>query len=231
MAHKKGQGSTKNGRDSNAQFRGVKLYERTLVPLMFLMFALGAIVIVAGFAFDANDFSAAVLARDGRVITEVAPPPFRWGTFLAASAILFSSFIGFDSIAQAGGEAKRPGRSIPLAIGIAVVTVGTFYMLFTAAMYHVVPWSYIAEEAMTRDLTAPGLLGYLLSPGWTVAIVFGAAVAPVVSCPAALPSARATKTFWQARQVTLAPFTLSLTVYCRPHCGHCTVIAMVTSPI
>jgi large subunit ribosomal protein L27 len=26
MAHKKGQGSTKNGRDSNAQYRGVKLY-------------------------------------------------------------------------------------------------------------------------------------------------------------------------------------------------------------
>jgi large subunit ribosomal protein L27 len=26
MAHKKGQGSIKNGRDSNPQFRGVKLY-------------------------------------------------------------------------------------------------------------------------------------------------------------------------------------------------------------
>lgn len=26
MAHKKGQGSTQNGRDSNAQFRGIKLY-------------------------------------------------------------------------------------------------------------------------------------------------------------------------------------------------------------
>jgi large subunit ribosomal protein L27 len=26
MAHKKGQGSTKNGRDSNPQFRGVKLF-------------------------------------------------------------------------------------------------------------------------------------------------------------------------------------------------------------
>lgn len=26
MAHKKGQGSTRNGRDSNAQFRGVKVY-------------------------------------------------------------------------------------------------------------------------------------------------------------------------------------------------------------
>jgi len=26
VAHKKGQGSTKNGRDSNPQFRGIKLY-------------------------------------------------------------------------------------------------------------------------------------------------------------------------------------------------------------
>ena len=26
MAHKKGQGSTRNGRDSNPQYRGVKLY-------------------------------------------------------------------------------------------------------------------------------------------------------------------------------------------------------------
>jgi len=26
MAHKKGQGSTKNGRDSKAQFRGIKIY-------------------------------------------------------------------------------------------------------------------------------------------------------------------------------------------------------------
>jgi large subunit ribosomal protein L27 len=26
MAHKKGQGSSKNGRDSNAQFRGIKLF-------------------------------------------------------------------------------------------------------------------------------------------------------------------------------------------------------------
>lgn len=31
MAHKKGQGSTKNGRDSNAQYRGVKAYGGQLV--------------------------------------------------------------------------------------------------------------------------------------------------------------------------------------------------------
>jgi amino acid transporter len=166
--------------------RGVQLYERTLVPLMFLMFVLGAIVIVTGFAFDQNDFAAAVLEREGRAITTAATAPFQFDAFLAAAALLFSSFIGFDSIAQAGGEARNPGRSLPLAIGIAVVTVGTFYILFTAAVYHAVPWTYIAEQALTKDLTAPGLLGYLLPPGWTVAIVAGAAVSLTNDLPAML---------------------------------------------
>lgn len=31
MAHKKGQGSTRNGRDSNPQFRGVKRYDGQIV--------------------------------------------------------------------------------------------------------------------------------------------------------------------------------------------------------
>ena len=48
--------------------RGVALYERTLVPLMFLMFFLGAVVIVAGFSFDHSDFAAALLEREGRVL-------------------------------------------------------------------------------------------------------------------------------------------------------------------
>jgi amino acid transporter len=166
--------------------RGLHLYERTLVPLMFLMFALGAVVIVAGFSFDHTDFAAAVLEREGQAIPAAETSPFRWEIFLAASAVLFSSFIGFDSIAQAGGEARNPNRSLPLAIGIAVGTVGTFYVLFTGAMYHAVPWQYIAEKAMTQDLTAPGLLGYLLPTGWTVAIVAGAAVALINDLPAML---------------------------------------------
>lgn len=166
--------------------RGLGLYERILVPLMFLMFILGGVVVVAGFLFDHADFAAALLAREGAALSPAPPAPFSPGTFLAASAVLFSSFIGFDSIAQAGGEARNPARTLPLAIGIAVVTVGSFYFLFTAAVYHAVPWSFIAERAQTQDLTAPGLLGYLLSPGWTVLIVAGAAVALANDLPAML---------------------------------------------
>lgn len=165
--------------------RGVKSVERILVPLMFLMFVLGGVVIVTGFLFDQADFAASLAAREGATVP-VVEAEFSWGRFLAASAILFSSFIGFDSIAQAGGEAKDPGRTLPMAIGLAVVTVGTFYMLFTAAVYNTVPWSFVAERAQTQDLTAPGLLGYVLEPQWTVLIVAGAAIALINDLPAML---------------------------------------------
>ncbi len=166
--------------------RGLGAYQLTLVPMMFIMFLLGSVVIVAGFLFDHGDFSAALMAAEGRTVPPEPDAPFRIGPFLAASALLFSSFIGFDAIAQAGGEARRPARNLPLATGLAVVTVGTFYLLFAAAIYHAVPWSFVAEEAQLRDLTAPGLLGYLLPAGWTVAIVAGAAIALINDLPAML---------------------------------------------
>jgi len=169
--------------------RGIALYERLVVPLMFLTFALGGIVIVAGFMFDHADFAAALAARDGGPIpAAVAPASVSAGTMLTASAVLFASFIGFDSIAQAGGEAKNPGRNLPLAIAFAVGSVAIFYMLFTAAVYHAVPWQYIAAEAQVRDLTAPGLLGYLLPPFWTVLIVSAAAIALIKDLPPMLLS-------------------------------------------
>jgi len=166
--------------------RGLKSYERTVVPMMFLMFAAGLVVIVAGFSFSQEDFRGAVLARTGVPIAPGGEAPFDLSRFLAAASILFSSFIGFDSIAQAGGEAKNPGRNLPLAIGLSVVIVGAFYMTFTAAVYHAAPWTYVAEQALTRDVTAPGLLGVLLPAGWTVIIVSGAAVALTNDLPAML---------------------------------------------
>ncbi|HUE88317.1 MAG TPA: amino acid permease [Vicinamibacterales bacterium] len=168
--------------------RGVALYERLVVPLMFLTFLLGGIVIVAGFMFDHGDFAAALAARGDGGIPDTVAPPVRVGTMLTASAVLFASFIGFDSIAQAGGEAKNPGRNLPLAIAFAVGSVAVFYMLFTAAVYHAVPWQYIAAEAQVRDLTAPGLLGYLLPPFWTVLIVSAAAIALIKDLPPMLLS-------------------------------------------
>ncbi|HVS64959.1 MAG TPA: APC family permease [Thermoanaerobaculia bacterium] len=166
--------------------RGLRAYSLTLVPMMFLMFALGAVVIVSGWIYDRGDFVAAVAASEGIQIVERAAPPLALGKLMAAAAILFSSFVGFDSIAQAGGEARNPGRTLPLAFAIAVGTVGAFYFLFTASVYRVVPWSFIAERAQQQDLTAAGLLAYVLPAGWTIPIVAGAAVALINDLPAML---------------------------------------------
>jgi amino acid transporter len=165
---------------------GAKFYERTLIPMMFVMFALGGIVVVAGFSYDHTDFAAALMEAENRSVPADTDSSFSLPTFLAAAALLFASFIGFDAIAQAGGEAKNPGRNLPLAIGIAILTVGAYYFLFTAAVYHAVPWTFVAEESMTKDVTAPGLLVYLLPGPWAGAIVLGAAIALINDLPAML---------------------------------------------
>lgn len=109
-----------------------------------------------------------------------------WSVVPPAAAILFSSFIGFDAIAQAGGEAKNPARSLPLATGLAIVIVGAFYFLFTAAVYRAVPWQYVASASRVRDVTAPGLLAPLTSPTVAVIMVAGAAISLINDLPGML---------------------------------------------
>lgn len=195
---------------------GVKAYERLIVPLMFLTFALGAVVIVSGFAFDHADFSAALTAR-GSSVPEAARPPLTAAVLAPASALLFASFIGFDSIAQAGGEARRPARDLPLAIAIAVGSVGLFYLLFTAAVYHAVPWQYVAAESRVRDLTAPGLLGVLLHPVWTVIIVSSAAVALIKDLPPMLLAVSRLMFAWAQDGIFPAAVSAVHPTYRTPH--------------
>ncbi len=166
---------------------GAKFYERTLIPLMILMFVLGGIVIVAGLSFNHSDFLAALSGNDVTTL-DLSAAIFHWPTFLSAAALLFSSFIGFDSIAQAGGEAKNPTKNLPRAIGLAILSVGLFYICFTYAVYHAVPWQFVAQEAMQKDITAAGILSYLLPSGLGVLILLGAAIALLNDLPAMILS-------------------------------------------
>ena len=197
--------------------KGLVFYERTLIPLMMVMFGLGLIVVLAGFSYSHSDFEAALLAKEGKTISTNQIATFNWNTFLAAAAILFSSFIGFDSIAQAGGEAKNPSKLLPRAIAIAILTVGSFYFLFTAAVYHAVPWQFIAAEAMEKDLTAPGLFSYLLSPAWGVAIIAGAAIALINDLPAMLLSVSRLLFAWAEDGIFPKRFAQVHTISQTPH--------------
>lgn len=168
--------------------KGSKSYALALLPMMFLMFALGSIVIFSGLVFDQGDFLSALNAQENTPFVPTLRADFDWRIFLSAAALLFSSFIGFDSIAQAGGEARNASKNLPRAILLAIFLVGAFYFLFASAVYHVVPWSYIAEKAQTEDISAPGLLSIVLPSALGLAILGGATIALINDLPAMLLS-------------------------------------------
>jgi amino acid transporter len=160
--------------------RGANAYSKTLLPLMWLMFASGLIVMIAAFLFKPLPITA------GGAMS--AAIPFDVSTFLSAVSVMFASFIGFDSIAQAGGEAMQPKTNLPRAIAFSVGGVLIFYISFTVAVYHLVPWQVVAAEAQHKDITAPGLLAAVLPFGWTLAILAGATIALLNDLPGMLLS-------------------------------------------
>ena len=167
---------------------GGKLYKNTLIPMLIIMFSLGSIVIISGLIYNQNDFIDAVYRIESRVVEPVLDKSFDWKIFLTASTLMFSSFIGFDAIAQTGNEAKNPTKNIPKAILLAIFIVSLYYILFTISVYNIIPWNFVADEALTKDITAPGLLSYVLPPFWGILIIIGAAIALINDLPAMILS-------------------------------------------
>ena len=167
---------------------GGKVYKNTLIPMLVIMFILGSIVLITGLVYDQNDFINSVLNSENRVIKPITDIKFDLKIFLTAATLMFSSFIGFDAIAQTGNEAKNPTKNIPRAILLAIFIVASFYILFTISVYNIVPWSFVADESITKDITAPGLLSYVLPPFWGILIIIGAAIALINDLPAMILS-------------------------------------------
>ncbi|KAF2898149.1 hypothetical protein ILUMI_08019 [Ignelater luminosus] len=94
--------------------------------------------------------------------------PFGFGGVIAGAATCFYAFVGFDSIATSGEEAKNPSFSIPVAtvLSMAIVTVG--YILVCTALTLVVPYYQVNPNAALPE--AFGGIGvhwvkYLISLG------------------------------------------------------------------
>jgi APA family basic amino acid/polyamine antiporter len=85
------------------------------------------------------------------------------GTVLAATAIVFFAYEGFEEIATLAEETRNPTRNIPRAIVIAIVVTSVLYITVSAVAVSVVPWEQLAVsdapladvvEAATHDRLA-----------------------------------------------------------------------------
>ncbi len=178
---------------------GVRTYGWTVIILMTLMLLGGLSVIVVGFANGHEDFAAAMALNPGTAMTETMQrvglsgksvaeigaaarvEPFGLMKLLKAAAFLFFAYIGFASISQAGGETRNARRSLPWGFIIATSVICSYYLLFSSAVYHAIPWRFTAgfAAAAPDDVSVPLLIGVLMPPGLAsfVALMAGLALA------------------------------------------------------
>lgn len=114
-----------------------------IVLVVIKLSALAAFVLLALPAFDAGRLTPFAPYGFGSV-------PDAEGTtrgVMAAAAIVFFAFYGFDAVATSAEEAKRPGRDLTIGIigSMAVCTI--IYMLVAISAVGAVHWELVARSA------------------------------------------------------------------------------------
>lgn len=85
---------------------------------------------------------------------------------MAAAAIIFFAFYGFDAIATAAEEAKNPGRDLSIGIVGSMVLCVIIYMVVAAAAIGAIPFKQFADSPeplalILRQLNQPTAAAYL----------------------------------------------------------------------
>ena len=107
--------------------------------------------------------------------------PNGWGGTLAAAAVVFFAYIGFDAVSTVAEECKNPGRDLPIGIIASLVICTIFYVVVAAVFTGLIPYHELVTklsneqaEPLTMALTSVSPKGVT----WPSTIVaFGSVVA------------------------------------------------------
>lgn len=77
--------------------------------------------------------------------------PYGVSGTLAASAVVFYSYIGFDAVCTAAEEVKRPQVDLPLGIGLSLSLCAGLYMAVAAVLVGLVPYYEINADTPMSD--------------------------------------------------------------------------------
>jgi basic amino acid/polyamine antiporter, APA family len=101
------------------------------------------------------------------------PPPgekfgeFGWSGVLVAASAVFFAYVGFEAVSTAAGEAKNPGRDLPIGILGSLVICTILYMLTTLVLTGVVNYTELnVKEPMAVAADAMGVAWF----SWAIKI-------------------------------------------------------------
>ena len=80
--------------------------------------------------------------------------PFGFSGILAGAATCFYAYVGFDSIATSGEEARNPSFSIPVATFVSMTVVTIAYICVSSALTLMIPYTTINPSAALPDAFA-----------------------------------------------------------------------------
>jgi APA family basic amino acid/polyamine antiporter len=154
---------------ANAILVGIKI----IVVLFFLL---------AGFTFVKTD--------------NWAPySPYGWPGVMAAAAVVFFAYIGFDAVSTTAEEAKNPKRDLPIGIIASLVICTILYLSVAAVLTGIIPVTHYRSSAAalpgtpimppedaTRFLNAPVAFALsVIGQDWAAYLVSAGAVAGITS--------------------------------------------------
>ncbi len=106
--------------------------------------------------------------------------PYGFSGVMAAAAVVFFAYIGFDAVSTTAEEAKNPQRDLPIGIITSLVICTILYLVVSAVLTGILP--VVEYKNNAQFLNAP--VGYALAvinQDWAAGLVSAGAVAGITS--------------------------------------------------
>ena len=109
------------------------LRESSLVNMLFTVIEVGGLVLVIAAGLSAEP-------------TPALPPLPGEPAVMAAAALLFFVYLGFEEVANLAEEVRKPARDIPLALFVSIAVTTALYILVALALVRMAPPDMLAAS-------------------------------------------------------------------------------------
>ncbi len=170
---------------------GIRIYE-AVVDVMFFILLTGFFIVVGyGFTHSLAEYLKAIggtTALKSLISQAGGLPKDTLSAIFSAAATLVFAYVGFETGTQAAGEVKKPEKTVFRGMLIALGIITAYYLLYSAAVYHAVPWEYIYAKAALADkagsnFTVPEAMAPIMPSALAGYVAFVAAIALLSDLP------------------------------------------------